>query len=288
MSYDPILKEVLEISHVSYFKLQRLKFWQMYAQLKGLDKVDPNWFKKDGYTYPYMQDIDLETGEYKMVSLKASLHSQLENDIHTRFQTFKFRYERQLLEYDKDFKKVNFQILIIKTLEKIKETLELIDVDEVYLTPIKNAFGVECKIFSPESSIDISVSGKRGYQWQFQYKKIKSENGKISFKSFFDGLRDHNLIASDTNYHNFKKFFQGELPTKIMWVGSKAQLISFIKILVSKKDIIESENHWVATENSFKVFKNGVKEYELKKLHTGTELTKPKKLEELNMIIAKL
>ena len=284
--YNPVLKDIVGMISNDYFKIQRLKFWDFYSKLMGIDKINPEWFEKDGYTYPYMQDMDLETGEQKLSPVEGSLHAQLRNDIHSRFSRFYSLYEKQLMEFDREFKKDNFQSLIISSLKKIQKELQVIDAEENYLATIKTCYEQEFRRFFPERLVNESNLRKDGF---IKYLKSESENGRISLKMLFDDLKDHNLIATYTDYNQFKILLGGKIPSKkIRWVGSKAQLVTFIKQLVSRPSIIQSENHWVVVENSFEVFKNGLKEFKLKKLHTATELTNEKKIRELENLIKDL
>lgn len=289
MYYNPILEGVFQISQRNYFKLQRLKFWQGYAELMGYKQIHRDWFKMDSYTYPYMEDLDIETGERKVVPVEASLHAQIVNDIKSRFKRSYSLYEKHLIEFDKEYQKENFRITIGDSLEMIKKRLTFIDAEIPYLTTIEKTFVQEWKTAFPQTKSNIDNSNRRNSSFKLKYKRIKTDKGKTLFKMFFDDLKQHKLVAPNTAYFSFKKLFQGETPTeKIKWIGSKAQLVSFIKTLVSKKDVIESYNHWLAVEESFEIQKNGFKKYKLEKLHTATELTDLKKLEEIKTIIEKL
>ena len=284
--YNPILKDIVGILNPQYFKIQRFNFWKLYSQIKGLKEVNPEWFNKDGYTYPYMQDTDLETGQSKVSAVTTSLHSHLQNDIHSRFSRFFNLYENQLLEFDREFKKDNFRNLMISSLKSIHNELKIIDAEKEYFNTIVDCFELEFKRYFPKKAIDQSNIRKDGF---IKYLKIENENGLISFKMFFDDLKDHGLIANNTDYKQFKSLFKGKIPEKkIRWEGSKAQLVTLIKHLISEESFIQSENHWVVVERSFAVFKNGLKEFKLQKLHTATGLTNEKKIQEIVDMVDRL
>lgn len=287
MTYDPVLKDLVELQNEDYFPLQRLKFWKIYAEYSQVD-IDPVWYSEDSFKIPIV-DLDLNGGKQFTSIYEPSLAATIKRDIKNKFNSTQTKIDRYLDGIDQNTQQLNFlkriQTELFILLEQIK-----VPNNNKYLDLIRTTFEIQIKELivvsksklrnnSLAKSVPVEIDNSSIY-----YKFYEEDEGKKALEDFCIRLRRSEWIEN-TSILNLKKIFTDRhVSKKVTWNGGINEF-SYLFQELKNRELISFGNIWKAASKNFLLLKKDGTVYSSNDLKNAKELKNNKKRIRIDALI---